>query len=191
MPGVKFPASAITEKDRLDIHFGIRHKVDYIAQSFIRKRKDVEDIRDLVKDTLPSCQIVAKIETKEAIANIDDIIKASDGIMVARGDMGISVPIYKIPIIQKMIIKKCNMADRFVITATQMLEHMTEHSRPTRAEVTDVANAIMDGTDFVMLSGETASGKYPVESVKMMSQIIRFTEDFDRAFETSLKRYSS
>ncbi|MBU1932441.1 MAG: pyruvate kinase, partial [Candidatus Omnitrophica bacterium] len=121
--------------------------------------------------------VIAKIENQDGIRNIDEIIDVSDGIMVARGDMGVSVPIYEIPIIQKYIIRKCNRKKKFVITATQMLESMTEHIRPTRAEVTDVANAIIDGTDFVMLSAETAIGKYPSESVKMMNDIIKFTEN--------------
>ena len=176
MPGAVIPFYGVTDKDKLDIEFGILHKVDYIAQSFVRRKKDIEDIKDLVRPRLPKCLIVSKVESREAIKNIDEIIDSSDGIMVARGDMGISVPIYKVPMIQKMIIKKCNESGKFVITATQMLEHMTEHSRPTRAEVTDVANAIIDGTDFVMLSGETAAGKYPVESVDMMNQIIKYTE---------------
>ena len=176
MPGVQLKFSGITSKDKKDIEFGIRHKVDYLAQSFVRNRKDVNAIRDIVKPRAPKCLIVAKIESREAIKNIDEIIDASDGIMIARGDMGISVPIYQIPIIQKHIIKKCNKKKKFVITATQMLEHMTEYSRPTRAEVTDVANAILDGTNFVMLSEESAAGKFPVESVKTMNDIIKFTE---------------
>lgn len=180
IPGARIPFSGITNKDRVDIAFGIKHEVDYIAQSFVSRKKDVDIIKSLVKPKLPKCRIVAKIENREAIRNIDEIIDASDGIMIARGDMGIAVPIYKIPIIQKYIIRKCNRKRKFVITATQMLEHMTEHSRPTRAEVTDVANAILDGTDFVMLSAETASGNYPVESVKMMNEIIKFTENHHR-----------
>jgi len=180
MPGVRIPFAGITPKDREDIRFGIRHKVDYVAQSFVRTAKDMNTIRKLIKPYLPGCLTVAKIESREAIKNIDKIIDVSDGIMVARGDMGVAVPIYEIPIIQKMIIKKCNQKKKFVITATEMLEHMTEHRRPTRAEVTDVANAILDGTNFVMLSGESAAGKYPVESVKMMNQIIKFTETYSR-----------
>ncbi len=177
MPGASIPFSGITHKDVRDVEFGIRHKVDYIAQSFVSRKKDVDTITNLVKPRAPRCQIIAKIETKNAIRNIDEIIDAADGIMIARGDMGISVPIYEIAMIQKRIIKKCNQKRKFVITATQMLEHMTEHSRPTRAEVTDVTNAILDGTDFVMLSAETATGNYPVESVRMMNKIIKFTEE--------------
>ena len=180
MPGVRLPFSGLTDKDRRDIEFGIKYRVDYLAQSFVRRKKDVDTIRDFIRPKVPKCRIVAKIESREAIKNIDEIIAASDGIMIARGDMGIAVPIYQIPIIQKDIIKRCNQKKKFVITATQMLEHMTEHSRPTRAEVTDVANAILDGTDFVMLSAETAAGNYPVESVRMMNEIIKFTESYQR-----------
>lgn len=176
MPGVRIKFSGLTAKDRIDIEFGIRHKVDYVAQSFVRNKKDIDKLRDIIKPRAPECLIVAKIESKEAIKNIDEIIDSSDGIMIARGDMGIAVPIYQIPIIQKRIIKKCNKKKKFVVTATQMLEHMTEHSRPTRAEVTDVANAILDGTDFVMFSAESAVGKFPVKSVETMNDIIKFTE---------------
>ena len=181
IPSIKIPFSSITEKDKKDVHFGIKQKMDYVAQSFVRTAKDIEDIRDIVKPSLPKCKIVAKIESREAIKNIDSIIDVSDVIMVARGDMGIAVPIYEIAIIQKLIIKKCNQKKKMVITATQMLEHMTEHSRPTRAEVSDVTNAILDGTDYVMLSAESATGKYPVEAVKMMDQIIKYTETFEKA----------
>ncbi|MEA3488748.1 MAG: pyruvate kinase [Candidatus Omnitrophota bacterium] len=180
MPGVRIPFAGVTPKDKKDMEFGIKHKMDYIAQSFVRTAKDIKTIKRHVKPHLPECRVIAKIESREAIRNIDQIIDASDGIMVARGDMGTAVPIYEIGLIQKMIIEKCNRKKKFVITATQMLEHMTEHSRPVRAEVTDVTNAILDGTDFVMLSEESASGKYPVESVKMMDLIIKFTETYSR-----------
>jgi len=176
IPDADFKFAGMTEKDKKDIEFGIKHKVDYIALSFVRDAKDVLEAAETVKPQLPKCKIVAKVESRQAINNIDSIIDAADGIMIARGDMGISIPIYEVPIIQKTIIRKCNAAGKFVITATQMLEHMTEHSRPTRAEVTDVANAIIDGTDFVMLSAETAAGLFPYESVLMMNQIIKFTE---------------
>jgi pyruvate kinase len=179
MPGVKIPFSGVTEKDIKDLEFGIENRVDYVAQSFVRTASDVKTIKHRVKARLPKCEVIAKIESRDAIKNIDAIIDASDGIMIARGDMGIAVPIYTIPVIQKMIIRKCNVRKKPVITATQMLEHMTEHSRPTRAEVTDVANAILDGTNFVMLSGETAAGAFPVETVEMMDKIIKFTETYE------------
>ncbi|HNX90658.1 MAG TPA: pyruvate kinase [Candidatus Omnitrophota bacterium] len=180
MPEVNIPFSGVTAKDKIDLEFGIKNNVDFVAQSFVRTKKDILVLRKHIDGHASKCKIIAKIESREAIHNIDEIIDVSDGIMVARGDMGIAVPIYKIPIIQKRIIKKCNKMKKFVITATQMLEHMTEHSRPTRAEVTDVANAILDGTDYVMLSAESASGKYPVESVKMMDEIIKYTEKYGR-----------
>lgn len=177
IPGVDLEFEGITSKDKKDIEFAIENKVDYIALSFVRNRNDVDQAAEMIKPGLPNCQIVAKIENRQAIENIDKIIESTDGVMIARGDMGVAVPIQEVPIIQKRIIKKSNAAGKFVITATQMLEHMTEHSRPTRAEVTDVANAIIDGTDFVMLSGETAVGHYPYESVLMMNEIIKFTEN--------------
>jgi len=176
IPGAGVRFKGLTEKDIVDLHFGMKHGVDFVAQSFIRSAADMIMIRKHISKDNPSCKIIAKIENREGIRNIDGIIDVSDGIMVARGDMGVSIPIYEVPIVQKMIIKKCNKKRRFVITATQMLESMTEHLRPTRAEVTDVANAILDGTDYVMLSEESAAGKHPVETVKMMSDIIRFTE---------------
>lgn len=176
VPEAELEFEGITEKDKKDMEFGIMHKIDYIALSFVRDESDVLKSSEFIKPRLPSCRIVAKIETRQAIENIDKIIKLADGIMIARGDMGISIPIYEVPIVQKQIIKKCNAAKKFVITATHMLEHMTEHTRPTRAEVADVANAIIDGTDFVMLSAETAVGRYPYESVAMMNDIIKFTE---------------
>ncbi|MDP8229752.1 MAG: pyruvate kinase [Candidatus Gorgyraea atricola] len=176
MPGARLAFPKISEKDKKDIDFGIESGVDYIAQSFVRTKKDILEVKKRVRHALPSCKIIAKIENREGIRNVDEIIDVSDGIMIARGDMGVSVPIYEVPVIQKKIIKKCNKKKKFVITATQMLESMTEHLRPTRAEVADVANAIMDGTDFVMLSAETAVGRHPVESVRMMNDIIKFTE---------------
>lgn len=176
IPGADLVFPSLTQKDRLDLNFGLENRVDYIAQSFVRNKDDVLNIKNIIEDKMPGCKIIAKIENREALKNIDEIINVSSGIMVARGDLGVSVPIYQIPIIQKKIIKKCGQKKKFAITATQMLEHMTENIRPSRAEVTDVANAIIDGTDFVMLSAETAVGKYPVESVIMMDQIIKFTE---------------
>lgn len=176
IPDLKLSANILTEKDRQDIEFGIANRMDFIAQSFVRNRQDILRVRKLVKPRLPNCQIIAKIENKEGLRNLDSIIDASDGILVARGDLGVSLPIYQIPIFQKEIIRCCNAKKKPVITATQMLDSMTENARPTRAEVSDVANAILDGTDYVMLSGETAVGNYPVKSVRMMRQIIEFTE---------------
>jgi pyruvate kinase len=175
IPQAKLSFGKISRKDIEDIGFSKEHNIEYIAQSFVCKEDDILDVRDVSgKGYRP--KVIAKIENIDGIKNIDSIIRVSDGIMIARGDMGVSLPIYEIPIIQKMIIKKCNRAGKPVITATQMLESMTGSLRPTRAEVTDVANAIIDGTDFVMLSAETAAGKYPAEAVKMMNDIIKFTE---------------
>ena len=176
IPGVRLDVTGLTRKDREDIHFCIEHKVDYIAQSFVRNKRDILDLQNHLKSHSHTCGVIAKIENREGIRNIDEIIGVCDGIMVARGDMGISIPIYEVPYVQKKIIKKCNKAKKFVITATQMLESMTEHPIPTRAEVCDVANAILDGTDYVMLSGESAAGLYPVKCVETMNRIIKFTE---------------
>ena len=176
IPGTDLAFEGMTDKDKQDIQFGIEQKVDYISLSFVRDARDIREAAHIVRPHLPRCKLVAKIESRQAIQNIDAIIDAADGIMIARGDMGVALPIYEIPIVQKQLIRKCNAAGKFVITATQMLEHMTVSTRPTRAEVTDVANAIIDGTDFVMLSAETAVGKYPFESVLMMNEIIKFTE---------------
>ncbi len=177
IPGVNLKFKSLTDKDKIDLEFGIKERVDFIAQSFVRNKQDILNIRNFLSERGFNCQLIAKIENREGIKNIDEILKVSDGIMIARGDMGVSLPIYEIPIIQKLIIKKCNQKNKFVITATQMLESMTERIRPTRAEVTDVANAILDGTDYVMLSAETAVGNYPVETVQMMNKIIKFTEE--------------
>jgi len=177
IPGMRLEFGGISQKDIQDIVFCEKYGVEYIAQSFVRSRNDILDVKKLLKAE-SRCAVVAKIENREGIKNIDEIIEVSDGIMIARGDMGVSLPIYEIPVIQKMIIKKCNSAGKFVITATQMIESMTENLRPTRAEVMDVANAIIDGTDFVMLSAESAIGKYPVETVVMMNNIIKFTEKY-------------
>ncbi len=176
IPGVKLDVTGLTRKDKEDIHFCIEQNVDYIAQSFVRNKKDILDLRAHLKSHSHSCGVIAKIENWDGIHNIDEIISVCEGIMLARGDMGISIPVYEVPYIQKKIIKKCNKAKKFVITATQMLESMTEHPIPTRAEVCDVANAILDGTDYVMLSAESAAGLYPVPCVTMMNQIIKFTE---------------
>ena len=188
MPGVKIPFRGVTDKDLKDLEFGIEQKVDYVAQSFVRTKKDIDIIKEKIKGSNSKSKVIAKIESVEAIKNIDEIIEASDAIMIARGDMGVAIPIYEVPLMQKMIIKKCNKKKKMVITATQMLENMTEHSRPTRAEVTDVANAVLDGTDCVMLSAESAAGKFPVEAVQMMDNIIKFTEHYEKYNKIPIKR---
>ncbi len=175
-PGVELGLPAISEQDEKDIIFGIENDMDFIAASFIQRAADVESIRKLVARHGGHMEIIPKIENLAGVQNIDDIIAASDGIMVARGDLGVEIPAEDVPIIQKEIIKKCNDAGKPVIVATQMLESMTTNPRPTRAEVSDVGNAILDGADAIMLSGETASGKYPVEAVATMSRIAQRIE---------------
>jgi pyruvate kinase len=176
IPDINLKFEGLTEKDKNDLLFGIANKVDFIAQSFVRSKKDILCVREFINRRNFNCPLIAKIENRQGIENIDGILEVSDGIMIARGDMGVSLPIYEVPVMQKIIIKKCLRRRTFVITATQMLESMTEHIRPTRAEVSDVANAIIDGSDYVMLSAETAVGKHPIEAVRMMSDIIMFTE---------------
>jgi len=178
IPDAELKFRSLTEKDKTDLEFGIDNKVDFIAQSFVRNKRDMLNIRRFIesRDKKFHPRLIAKIENRDGIKNIDKILDVSDGIMIARGDMGVSLPIYEVPIVQKMLIKKCLRRKKFVITATQMLESMTDHIRPTRAEVSDVANAILDGSDYLMLSGETAIGTHPVETVKMMNSIIKFTE---------------
>ncbi|MCB0282377.1 MAG: pyruvate kinase [Calditrichae bacterium] len=174
LPGVKVSEPSLTEKDRRDLAFGLKHCVDYIALSFVREAKDIRSIKEYIGDH--KIPVVAKIEKPEAIENIDEIIMETDVVMVARGDLGVEISAKKVPVVQKMIIEKCQLAGIPVITATQMLDSMMANPVPTRAEASDVANAIFDGSDAVMLSGETAFGKYPLESVEMMSSIINEAE---------------
>ena len=177
VPGVSLSLPFISDVDKADIAFGVEQDLDFIAASFTRTPEDIFQLRqELALNNCDNMRIVAKIENEQGVQNIDEIIRASDGIMVARGDMGVEIPAEQVPHIQKEIIKKCNAAYKTVITATQMLDSMIRNPRPTRAEVTDVANAIYDGTDVVMLSGETANGKYPLEALKMMVKIAETTE---------------
>ena len=176
-PGVALGLPAISEQDEQDIIFGIENDMDFVAASFIQRASDVEELRKLIARHGGHMEIIPKIENLAGVENIDEIIAVSDGIMVARGDLGVEIPAEEVPIIQKNIIKKCNDAGKPVIVATQMLESMTANPRPTRAEVSDVGNAIFDGADAIMLSGETASGKYPVEAVATMSKIAQRIEE--------------
>ncbi|QYR20395.1 pyruvate kinase [Paenibacillus sp. sptzw28] len=172
VPGVHISLPGITEKDASDIVFGIEQGVDFIAASFVRKASDVLEIRELLeRHDAAHIQIISKIENQQGVDNLDEILEVSDGLMVARGDLGVEIPAEEVPLVQKGMIQKCNRVGKPVITATQMLDSMQRNPRPTRAEASDVANAIFDGTDAIMLSGETAAGKYPVESVQTMSRI--------------------
>ena len=176
VPGAELSMPYLSEQDRSDIIFGCEQGFDFVAASFVRTKEDVQDIRDILKEKNSPMKIIAKIESTQGINNIEEILAAADGIMVARGDMGVEVPFEEVPVVQKKLIKMAEAAGKYVITATQMLDSMIHHPRPTRAEATDVANAIYDGTTAIMLSGETAAGDYPVEALKTMSRIAERTE---------------
>lgn len=187
LPGVLISARPFTKDDRDDLLFGIQNKVDYIALSFVHSKKEIMAVKRILREKNSEIPLIAKIETRQAVGNIDDIITVSDGLMIARGDLGVEMPPEEIPLIQKRIIEKCNRALKPVITATQMLESMTEHTRPTRAEAADVANAVIDGTDALMLSTETAIGKHPQISIRMMDRISRFTEAHNQKSYSTVK----
>ncbi len=195
VPGVQLNFDYLTDRDRKDLLFGIKNRINYIAASFIRCKKDVADIREFLDENGGQhIKIISKIENREGLENFDEILQTSDGIMIARGDMGVEMSYYKLPGIQKKIIRKCNECGKIVITATQMLDSMTQSLMPTRAEITDVANAVFDGSSAVMLSGESAAGRYPVETVKAMTQIINraeadmaSSEEINRALDAEIR----
>ncbi len=176
VPGVELNIPFLSDKDKNDIKFGVENDFDFIALSFVRNKDDVIEVRNLIKKLNGNMKIISKIENKQALDNIDEIIEVSDGIMVARGDLGVEIPVEEVPVWQKKIIKKCRDKNKFTIVATQMLDSMIRNPRPTRAEASDVINAVLDKTDAVMLSGETAKGKYPVEAVKTMDKLLKKAE---------------
>jgi pyruvate kinase len=176
LPNTRVSMPAVTEKDWEDLKFGLEHEVEWIALSFVREASEIIEIKEYIKAQGKSSRVVAKIEKPEAIQNIDSIVEATDGLMVARGDLGVELPAEEVPMIQKMLVEKCNRAAKPVIVATQMLESMIDAPRPTRAEINDIANSVLDGADAVMLSAETASGKYPILAVESMANTIRQVE---------------
>ena len=176
LPDTNISTPSLTEKDREDLELGLKQDLDWIALSFVRKADDIRELKKVIADAGNTARVVAKIEKPEALGNIDEIIEETDAVMVARGDLGVEIPIYEVPLWQKQIVEKCNMAAKPVIIATQMMESMIENPRPTRAETNDVANAVLDGADALMLSAESASGRFPVEAVKKMSETIKSIE---------------
>lgn len=182
LPQTKVTAPSLTDKDHADLLFGLKNKLDWVALSFVRKASDIEQLREIVVKHSPNTRIIAKIEKPEAIENIDSIIAATDAVMVARGDLGVEIWLEEVPMMQKMIVQKCNKLAKPVIVATQMMESMIENPRPTRAETNDVANAVMDGADALMLSAETAAGKYPLEVIRSMVRTIGSVEKQGNVF---------
>ena len=182
LPFTKVSAPSLTEKDLADLEFGLQHKLDWVALSFVRKAQDIDELRAILNKNNSTTRIVAKIEKPEALENIDSIIAATDAVMVARGDLGVEIWMEEVPMVQKMLVEKCNNAAKPVIVATQMMESMIENPRPTRAETNDVANAVMDGADALMLSAETAAGKYPIEVIRSMVRTINSVEKQGKIF---------
>jgi len=196
LPDTEVSAPSLTEKDLEDLKFGLSQDIDWVALSFVRKPQDIIQLKEIIAKAGKATRVVAKIEKPEALRNIDAIIREADGIMVARGDLGVEIPMHEVPIWQKRIVEKCNMEAKPVIIATQMMESMIENPRPTRAETNDIANAVMDGADALMLSAESAAGKYPVEAVRKMAETIRAVETqaesiynkyYDKQFESSTR----
>jgi len=182
LPFTKVSAPSLTEKDLIDLEFGLKHNVDWVALSFVRKVEDIDSLRAIINSHNSTTRIIAKIEKPEALENIDAIIAATDAVMVARGDLGVEIWMEEVPMVQKMLVEKCNNAAKPVIVATQMMESMIENPRPTRAETNDVANAVMDGADALMLSAETAAGKYPIEVIRSMVRTINSVEKQGKIF---------
>jgi pyruvate kinase len=182
LPFTKVSAPSLTEKDLKDLEFGLQNNVDWIALSFVRKASDIHEIKKIIEKSGAQSRVVAKVEKPEALSNIDEIIAATDAVMVARGDLGVEIWLEEVPMVQKMLVEKCNKAGKPVIVATQMMESMIENPRPTRAETNDVANAVMDGADAVMLSAETAAGKYPIEVIRSMVRTIASVEKNPRMY---------
>ena len=176
LPDSNVSAPSLTDKDKKDLEFGLKHDIDWIALSFVRKAEDIREIKKIIKNFGSKAKVIAKIEKPEALSNIDDIINETDAVMVARGDLGVEIPMHEVPLWQKKIVKKCNKAAKPVIIATQMMESMIENPRPTRAETNDIANAVLDGADALMLSAETASGNFPLNAVIKMSETIKSIE---------------
>ncbi len=187
LPDTKISMPCLTEKDLKDLDFALSQNIHWIGLSFVRKASDIEQLRRIIEANNKDCRIIAKIEKPEAIENLDDIIEVSDGVMVARGDLGVEVPLEQVPLLQKEIVLKCQKMAKPVIIATQMMESMIDNITPSRAEVNDVANAVMDGADAVMLSGETSVGNHPVEVIKVMSRIIRQTETFEGIYNAGFQ----
>lgn len=180
IPGANLSVCAITEKDKKDLEFGLKHKVDFVALSFVRNPKDIDLLRKILKQKKSKAKIVVKVETPQAVEAIDEIIEKADVVMVARGDLAIEVGAEEIPFIQKTIIKKCNRAGKPVITATQLLESMMHSDHPSRSDISDIANAVIDGSDALMLSGETALGEYPAEAVRVMVRVAKNAQGYLR-----------
>ena len=196
LPDTVVSAPSLTAKDMVDLQFGLSQDLDWVALSFVRKAEDIRQLKKIIAESGKEMKVVAKIEKPEALKNIDEIIEEADGIMVARGDLGVEIPMHEVPLWQKKIVQKCNMAAKPVIIATQMMESMIENPRPTRAETNDVANAVMDGADALMLSAESATGKFPVEAVQKMAETIKAVESqvtsiynkyYDKHFESSTR----